>query len=193
MKPALLLFSLLWTSSLPAQHSIGDSIKMEGQRLYKSEMASWYGTDVFLEKFKDKAGLIGGYFSYTKGDITHCIFFSNAEEPQVLATISFDSTYSPSTAKTDTVARTFDNYEKDIYAIRKQALNIINSDDLFKTYQNTSLNLIPLINEHSRKVYVLTGPKTNGVVLIGNDYLLTFDNANRLLTKKSLHKNIIPI
>lgn len=44
-----------------------------------------------------------------------------------------------------------------------------------------------------RKVYVLTGPKQNGVVLFGNDYLLTFDKNNKLTLKKQLHKNLIPI
>jgi hypothetical protein len=31
------------------------------------------------------------------------------------------------------------------------------------------------------------------VVIIGNDYLLTFDKKNKLIEKKRLHKNIIPI
>lgn len=30
-------------------------------------------------------------------------------------------------------------------------------------------------------------------MVIGNDYLLNFDNQNNLTTKKTLHKNIIPI
>ena len=42
-------------------------------------------------------------------------------------------------------------------------------------------------------MYVLTGPQQNDVVIIGNDYLLTFDNNNRLINKKQLHKNIISI
>ena len=33
----------------------------EGIRLYKSEMASWHGTDLFLERYKDREN-IGGYF-----------------------------------------------------------------------------------------------------------------------------------
>jgi hypothetical protein len=31
------------------------------------------------------------------------------------------------------------------------------------------------------------------VIIFGNDYLLTFDQNNKLLLKKQLHKNIIPI
>jgi len=40
---------------------ISDSLIAEGQRLYKSEMASWYGTDIFLEKYKNREN-VGGYF-----------------------------------------------------------------------------------------------------------------------------------
>lgn len=42
-------------------------------------------------------------------------------------------------------------------------------------------------------MYVLTGPEQNGVIILGNDYLLSFDNNNNLTSKKQLHKNIIPI
>ena len=56
-----------------------------------------------------------------------------------------------------------------------------------------NLNLIPLVNGRDKKVYVLTGPKEHGIVVFGNDYLLTFDDANNLVSKAQLHKNIIPI
>ena len=69
----------------------------------------------------------------------------------------------------------------------------INSDTLFKTFKNTNLNIIPLVHNGERKVYVLTGPEQNGVVIFGNDYLLTFNNENNLTGKRQLHKNIIPI
>jgi|688.fasta_scaffold197540_3 hypothetical protein len=165
----------------------------EGKQLYKSEMASWYGTDIFLEKFGDRRENIGGYFSYTNNGVSKCIFFSKSETPKVIGTISFDSTYNVNTAKADGSERDFTTNELDLYTIRKIALAEINSDTLFKTYKNTNLNLIPLIDKGEKKVYVLTGPKNNGVVIIGNDYLLTFDKKNNLIKKKQLHKNIIPI
>jgi hypothetical protein len=40
-------------------------------------------------------------------------------------------------------------------------------------------------------VYVLTGAEQNGVVIFGNDYLLTYNNNNLLISKRQLHKNII--
>lgn len=167
-------------------------IVAEGKRLYKSEMASWYGTDLFLEAYKDRAN-IGGYFSYAENEIAKCIFFSKADNAKVIGTISFDSTYNTKTATVDLKERDFTATESDLYTIRKMALTVIKQDTLFKTYKNTSLNLIPLINGEDKKVYILTGPEQNGVVIFGNDYLLTFDKNNILINKKQLHKNIIPI
>ncbi|HEX6170079.1 MAG TPA: hypothetical protein VFZ33_10315 [Chitinophagaceae bacterium] len=167
-------------------------IVLEGKMLYKSEMASWYGTDIFLENYKNREN-IGGYFSYTDKDIAKCIFFSKSDNPKVIGTISFDSTYNIKTATTDFTERDFTINETNLYVIRKIALAEINSDTLFKSYKNTNLNLIPLINGTDKKVYILTGPQQNGVVIIGNDYLLTFDNDNKLTLKKQLHKNILPL
>lgn len=155
-------------------------------------MASWYGTDLFLENYKDRAN-VGGYFSYSENEVAKCVFFSKADKPKVIGTISFDSTYNTKTAKIDLTERDFTPNENDLYAIRKIALVTINSDTLFKTYKNTNLNLIPLINGNEKKVYVLTGPEQIGVVIFGNDYLLTFDKDNNLTSKKQLHRNIIPI
>lgn len=169
-------------------------IVAEGKLLYKSEMASWYGTDLFLENYKNREN-IGGYFSYTDTDTAKCVFFSKSENPKVIGTISFDSTYNINTAKIDLTERDFTKIENDSYQIRKIALNELNTnaDGLFMFYQNTNPNLIPLINGEEKKVYILTGPKQSGVVIFGNDYLLTFDKENKLVTKKQLHKNIISI
>lgn len=166
-------------------------IVSEGKKLYKSEMASWYGTDIFLEKYSGQRANIGGYFSYTDNDISKCIFFSKGESPKVIGTISFDSTYNVNIAKYDSSERNFTSNELDLYTFRKVALAEIDSDTLFETYNNTTLNLIPIVENGEKKVYVLTGPQNNGVIIFGNDYLLSFDEKNNLINKKQLHKNII--
>jgi hypothetical protein len=38
-------------------------------------------------------------------------------------------------------------------------------------------------------VYVLTGSSENGVVVIGNDYLLSFDENDKLISRRGLHRN----
>jgi hypothetical protein len=194
MKIALPVLAFFMAFAMHSQNLVKEAkaITDEGKLLYKSEMASWLGTDMFMQAYKDRAN-VGGYFSYAEGDTAKCIFFSKAENPKVIGTIAFDSQYSTETARMDLSVKEFSDYEKDLYTIRANTLREINSDTLFQRYENTSLNLIPLIRGKEKKVYILTGPSVNGVVIFGNDYLLTFDNKNRVVSKKRLHKNIIPI
>lgn len=169
-----------------------DSIVQEGKTLYRSEMASWYGTDIFLELFKEH-DKIGGYVSYHTPAAATCIFFSKDDKPKVIGTIQFDSTFNLKKASADLTEREPTSMEFDLFRTRKKAQEIINSDSFFVHYQNTGLNLIPIVYNGTRKVYVLTGPKKNGTVILGNDYLLTFNDNIELLSKKRLHKNIISI
>lgn len=162
----------------------------EGKRLYFSEMASWYGSDLFMQKYQLKNN-IGGYFSYTENSVSKCIFFSRGDKPKVIGTISFSPDYNLETANTDLVERDFSEDENELYTIRKNALVEMNRDTIYKQYENTNLNLVPIISNGEKKVYVLTGPKKNGVVIFGNDYLLTFDNENNFKKSKRLHKNIL--
>ncbi|MFR9166203.1 MAG: hypothetical protein ACLVKO_08325 [Dysgonomonas sp.] len=171
---------------------VAKGIADEGKILYRLEMASWYGTDIFLEHYNNQSD-IGGYFSYIQGDSAKCIFFSREENPIMLGIVTFDSTYTINKASIELKTRAFNDYENHLFQIRQKALTEIYSDSLFLTYLNTDLNLIPLMYKGERKVYVLTGPKESGVVIFGNDYLLTFDENNNLQSKKMLHRNIIPI
>lgn len=73
--------ALLWILSIAAISASAQSreekeIIEEGRRLYRTEMASWYGTNIFLQKFADKAGETGGYFSYLNDNRSICVFFS---------------------------------------------------------------------------------------------------------------------
>lgn len=195
MKKIVTLILTLITLSVAGQKNPTEEaqpIVAEGKLLYKSEMASWYGTELFMKNYTNRDN-IGGYFSYSDGDTSKCLFFSNAENPKIIGTISFDSTYNVATAKSDLIERDFTARENDIFIIRQIALAEIKSDSLFRFYQNTNLNIIPLINGNDKKVYVITGPQQLGVVLFGNDYLLTFDSDSKLLSKKKLHQNLIPV
>ena len=181
--------SVLGQVKLPKQASKNVE---EGKLLYKLEMASWDGTDLFLEEYSNIDN-IGGYFSYYKDNNTKCVFFSSLDIPKVIGTVSFDDSSNIETADIDLLERDFTEYEYDLYTLRKIAFEEIYSDDLFEMYENTSLNLIPLITSKEKKVFVLTGPQQSGVVIFGNDYLLTFSKKNKLKSKKRLHNNIIAI
>ena len=165
----------------------------EGKLLYKLELAAWYGTDIFFENFKERERM-GGYFSYMDKNTPKCLFFSKGENPRVIGVVSFGDIKIVETATIDFKERDFKKNERELYVIRTKALAEIRQDTtLFKTYTNANLNLIPVIKDEDRNVYVLTGPKNAGVVLFGNDYLITFDKQDNLIGKKAIHRNLIPI
>jgi hypothetical protein len=194
MKPALFVMQLLlFTLSAFAQSKtakLTQPIVAEGKRLYRSEMASWYGTDLFLAQYPNREK-IGGYFSYPTAAGATCVFFAKTDIPFVIGAIAFDSTYNPKTAHVELAERRFTEQEQQLYIIRTKALGIIQQDTLFKRYQNTNFNIIPLVTGNERNVYVLTGPQQGNVVLFGNDYLLEFDADNKVKSMKKLHRNLI--
>jgi len=195
MKSFFTLCLLVLLSNAFAQQKdiarITDSIQTEGKMLYRSEMASWYGTDVFVAQCKDKRPQSGGYLSYDTGNGETNIFFSKGDSPKVLASIAFEKNFNPNVYKLDTVTRNLTTQEKELYIIRQKTLAQVYTDTLFKRYQNTDLNLIPVVSNGHKRVYILTGPQNNGVVIIGNDYLLEFNNNNELISKKRLHKTTL--
>lgn len=191
----ILLFILAQnaTAQKNTLRQIADSINAEGEMLYRSEWASGHSTHIFTSSFGRKKLLSGGYFSYEtkKGIIT--IFFSKNEDPVVLATVKFDHSLDSSKYSIDTTARKFTGIEKDFYTIRSKAAQAVSNDTLFKFYQNTSLNLVPVIKGGAKKVYVITAQTVPDEVLLGNDYLINFDKDNNIIKKTKLHNNLIPL
>jgi len=192
-KLLIIILSIAIGTSSYGQSKEEKKIIKEGTKLYKTEMASWYGTDIFLEKFSDRRQNSGGYFSYLVDNKAVCVFFSRGDDPKVIGTFTFDSTYNVNTAVVDGQERELTKQENDLLTIRQSALTSFKTDTLFKSYKDMNPNFIPLIDDEGKRVYILTGPQKQGIVVFGNDYLLTFDKKNRLKVKRRLHKNIISI
>lgn len=181
------------TAQKNALRKIADSINTEGERLYRSEWASGQSTQIFTSGFAGKKRLSGGYISYETEKGMTTIFFSKNNDPVVLATVKFDHGLDSSKYRIDTTARKFTGIEKDLYAIRSKAAEAVSNDTLFKFYQNTSLNLVPIIKNGAKKVYVITAQTAPDEVLLGNDYLINFDKDNVIIKKAKLHNNLIPL
>lgn len=173
-----------------ALNKTASSIVAEAKILYKSEMASWLGTDLFLENYRDKER-IGGYFSYPDHDTVKNIFFSKEIQPKVIGTICFDSSLTVQSAKVYLNERQMTPTEEDYFVIRSRALLAIKEDSFFNRYEKTNFNIVPLITDGEKKVYVLTGPEEKGVMIFGNDYLLKFDNDNKLTNREKLHNSLL--
>lgn len=161
--------------------------------LYRSEMAAWVGTDLFLAKYSDRQQNTGGYFTYLSGSKAICVFFSKDASPKAIGTFTFDSAYNTQTAAVDDQERELTRHEQDLVAIRQTAVREYTSDTLFHSYKNMSPNFIPISDKQGKRVYILTAPEEQGIVVFGNDYLLTFDNNNTLKQKRRLHDNLIPL
>lgn len=193
-KPLLGLTVLLLTLAYPcaAQSSleqIADSITREGRNLYFRELAAWNGTDIIIQKIPDK-DKIGGYFSYLDHDTSKCIFVSNGDSPRVIGSVSFDDPRNISQARVDLAPRAFTDEETQLFLLRSKAREIVGSDTFYTRYQHTAFNLIPIIEGGERKVIVLTGPQDDGVIILGNDYQLNFDEHNQFINVKKLHQGV---
>ncbi|MCL1937129.1 MAG: hypothetical protein FWF52_01875 [Candidatus Azobacteroides sp.] len=197
MKKNFVIFMLVFTMTT---FSFGQKtnkvlkVSEEGKLLYRLEKASWYATDILLEKFADKRNRAGGYVSYLneKNQVV-TIFFEKDNPTHILVRFEFDYLPQKSPTKIDTLNQMATQQEIDLIAIRQEAIQKIseNKDDFFSFYDNTSFNPIPLIQKEERKVFILTGPKVSNVVIIGNDYLLTYDKNNKLVKKEKLHNSLI--
>jgi hypothetical protein len=176
-----------------ALRQIADSINAEGEMLYRSEWASGNSTHIFASNFGEKKRLSNGYFSYETEKGMTTIFFSKNEGPVVLATVKFDNGLDSSKYSIDTTTRKFTEKEKEFYTIRSKAAQVVLNDTLFKFYQNTSLNLVPIIKNGTKRVYVITAQTAPDEVLLGNDYLINFDKDNDIIRKTKLHNNLIPL
>jgi hypothetical protein len=190
MKKSLLIMSFL---TIAITDRLTDSIEAEGKTLYHSEWASWYGTDIFMAKCANKKERISGYISYETKTGLYNVFFSKGDVPVVLSTIFFGNDFNPEKYTIDTAARNLTAVEKEYFDIRTAAIKRMGADTIFKYYKNSSLNPVPIIHNGTKRVYVLTGPNVNGIVLFGNDYQIDFNKQNEITSVKKLHNSLIAI
>jgi len=195
MKKFLILFFCFINFSAFSNDKTGSSILEEGKLLFRSEKASWYATDFFLENFKDKRDSIGGYLSYANNDKVISIFLNRFDSTKILVRLTFDSIPKQLPISIDFNNKIPTALELDLIKIRRDALSRVNKnpDGFFKFYKYTSMNPIPIINENGNRVFILTAPQNNGNVLLGNDYLLTYDSNKDFVKKEKLHNSLIPI
>jgi len=194
MKGILSIIFTLGSLLVFSQNKETETILSEGKLLYRLERASWYGTDDILGRFKSKKDSIGGYLSYETSDNNiNTIFFSKYNANNILVRYQFDSLPKQNPIKIDTINKNVTEIERNLIGIRQNARDIVykNSDKYFNFHENTSLNFIPLIVNGKKQVFVLTGPQVGGIVLLGRDYLLKYDNKYMFKSKEKLHNSII--
>ncbi|PHS66729.1 MAG: hypothetical protein COB12_05865 [Flavobacterium sp.] len=194
MQKIILILLLLSSSFIYSQNNETENILKEGKLLFRLEKGSWYGTDDMLARFKTKKDSVGGYLSYeTTENKIKTIFFSRFNSDEILIRYEFDSLPKPERIKIDTLNHKATDLEKSLISIRQDAKDraYSNEDKFFNFYENTSLNFIPLITDKEKSVFVLTGPQVSGIVLIGNDYKLSYNKKNKFKKKEKIHNSIL--
>ncbi len=174
-----------------------DAILAEGLRLYQSERSSWVATDLMMATTIDRSQ-IGGYLSYFEGDSVRTIFWTHEAGGTAGTPLLASYTFPRKDVRLETAnfqpAGSFTAHEAQLFAVRKAAREELNSGNKSYTVQaKTSLNLAFLEDTRETRVYVLTGPQENGIVPIGNDYLLTFGSSGKLKSTERLHNSYLPM
>ncbi len=194
MQKIIIALLLLSSSLIYSQNNETEKILNEGKLLFRIEKGSWYGTDDLLARFKTKKDSVGGYLSYETADNKiNTIFFSRFDPDKILIRYEFDSLPKPEPIRIDTLDHNATDLEKNLISLRQDAKDRAyeNKDKFFSFYDNTSLNFIPLITDKERSVFVLTGPQVSGIVLLGNDYKLSYDMKNEFKKKEKIHNSIL--
>lgn len=194
MQKTILIIILFSISISYSQNSKTEKILEEGKLLFRLEKGSWFGTDDMLARFETKKDSIGGYLSYETNDKKiNTIFFSRFNSYKILVRYLFDSLPKVKPIKIDTVNNVASELEKSLISIRQDAKDRAskNEDEFFTFYDKTALNFIPVIQDKKRYVFVLTGPQVGGVVLIGNDFKLSYNKKNEFLKKEKIHNTLL--
>lgn len=170
-----------------------DSIVTEAKRLLNARLVAKITDSWLKEQDSDQVFKAGGFFSYEEANGQKCIVFSNDDSPVVLATLWFTGNPQREKVTIDSTHRLFSVQERDLYSIKMQAQQLVVSNAGFKKEGNTCWNIIPFIDQDSRRVYVFADARSNGTVVFGNDYLLQFDEANQWQNTRALHQNTTPL
>ncbi len=91
----------------------------------------------------------------------------------------------------DLTARDFTALEHVYYALRQKTQALIKEDSFFKHYASTDLNLIPVVYDDRKVVYILCATRKQNVLVLGNDYLVRFDDSLNVTKRIRLHESLI--
>ena len=178
-----------------AQTSETDKALEEGKKLYRLEKASWYSVDDFLERFKSKQDSLAGYLSYFNDQGNVITIFYGRDTSQILVRYEFENVPTRKPILIDTRNRTPEAVEEVLITLRQDAKKRVaaNLNGFYKSYEHTTLSYIPIYHENDKKVYVMTASTKKGIITMGNDYLLHYNNNNKFVKEEKFHHSLIQL
>jgi hypothetical protein len=189
------LLSVLMIGNAMAQDKLQDEVKpviTEGKAIYELEMANRVGNNLFKSSYKGKE-VVAGFVSYPSNENIVTVFYSAGEKPKALGSIVFDKSFEADASKMELGTRDLTPAESELMKLNIKASNLTQDAEAFTLPSGAKFDLVPMISANTRKVFVLTESTKEGIVIFGNDYLLTFDSKLNVTDKKSLHKNMAAV
>ncbi|TGE06064.1 hypothetical protein [Hymenobacter fodinae] len=187
------------TAQTTKTQALEQGILREGLALYESERASWIATDLLMARQPDMTGVVG-YLSYADQDSVSTIFLHQASDKQALA-VKYGFTFArtsilPATSR-NISARPASAREERLFAMRLLVMDELRSHKLLKSAygfpENTRPNVVILDDNQGARAYILTGTQEEGILPIGNDFLMSFTSAGKLSKVERLHNSYIPM
>ena len=160
--------------------------------LYLLERGAWVGTDMLSEKFPKQVKNLGGYVTYLSDNNTiTSVFYTKDPVPMTIAVFTFDIHARLRDAKIDSKERKLTKLENELRLIRESVYKEMKNTSFYQFYSNTSPNIIPIIKNNEKKAYILTGPSLSNILIMGNDYLLTFNDDYTLKNTEAFHNSMV--
>ena len=167
-------------------------IMAEANELYLLERGAWVGTDMLSEKFPKQVKNLGGYVTYLSDNNTiTSVFYTKDPVPMTIAVFTFDIHARLRDAKIDSKERKLTKLENELRLIRESVYKEMENTSFYQFYSNTSPNIIPIIKNNEKKAYILTGPSLSNILIMGNDYLLTFNDDYTLKNTEAFHNSMV--
>ncbi|MCP1224464.1 hypothetical protein [Sebaldella sp. S0638] len=167
-------------------------IMAEANELYLLERGAWVGTDMLSEKFPKQVKNLGGYVTYLSDNNTiTSVFYTKDPVPMTIAVFTFDIHARLRDAKIDSKERKLTKLENELRLIRESVYKEMKNTSFYQFYSNTSPNIIPIIKNNEKKAYILTGPSLDNILIMGNDFLLTFNDDYTLKNTEAFHNSMV--
>jgi len=191
----IILCTFLFSAKVFAGEPDPQKIVQEGKLMSQLEMASFYGTNDMFMRLPHLMMLVGGYVSYLDKDmLITTVFYNLYDTEEVIVRYKFDTYLNPVPIIIDTSNRMATPFENDLIKIRQDAVDRLyaQEDDFFEHYEDLKFNPIPLIYENERKVYLMSFTEEK-IILLGNDYVLYYDDNNEFYKQEKLHSEVIKL
>lgn len=169
---------------------IADSIRAEGMLLYQHIQICKTGIELIEADTTGRVSLrASDYLSYRNGqEFTLIMPHRGSSQNPVVTSFRFDASGRPQTAHME-VGRHMTSQETAIWELWNLVTDMLKKDPGFKKVRDTYFSVVPIVEGNTRKVYVMSVPVRSNVFVLGNDYLLEFDQNNTLVNRTEFHTN----